>query len=91
MSDANYILRFRRLQLSVRYDNVLSPSDIAKLIHALPAKGYSITGKSSALPEGSSHSFSGELARKGDISLRLDDERYVVALERAKRNSQYQA
>ena len=77
----NYILRFRRLQLSVRCDNILSPSDIAKLLKALPPKGYSLSREYPSLPAGGRLSLSGELARKGDVSLRLNDERDVVAVE----------
>ena len=71
----------RDLHLSVRYNTLHFPVDPAELARIIPHAGYVVTEEEIlSAPFGARVSFSGRLAKKGDVELRMNTERAVLAI-----------
>lgn len=73
-------ITYGRVSVSVRYKSVLFPFEAYPFVKALPEHGYLLTDKIEAPPLGARIEVTGEIARKGDNSLRLDTAKGILAI-----------
>lgn len=76
-------LRYQRLSVGVAYASVSFPFDAGLFLRALPQHGYVLEGEAATRqpPLGTLYAVSGLVARKGDVSLRVDSDRKVLVVE----------
>jgi hypothetical protein len=76
-------LGYQRLSVGVAYDSLTLPFDAGLFLRALPQHGYVLEGDAATRrpPLGTLYAISGVVARQGDVSLRVDSDRKVLAVE----------
>lgn len=72
---------YRRLSLAVKYNTVLFPFDSIHFIRALSKRGFVVPESVGPVPFGTRAQVSGVVGRKGNISVRVDTDRYIVGVE----------
>lgn len=73
--------KYRRLSLAVKYGSVLFPFDHVQFLRALSKQGFTLPESIGPVPLGRRLEVSGIVGRKGEVSVRLDAERQVLAVE----------
>lgn len=74
-------IRYSSLSLAIKYNCVLFPFDAAQFIRALPSDGYALSEAAPGQPPlGTRLEVNGVIGRKGNIALRLDMSRQILAV-----------
>jgi hypothetical protein len=72
---------YRNLSLAVRYNSVLFPFDVTQFLRALSRQGFILPEElMQPVPLGRRLDVSGFVARKGEIAVRIDTKRHIVAV-----------
>ncbi|MDO8673784.1 MAG: hypothetical protein Q7O66_20430 [Dehalococcoidia bacterium] len=78
---------YQQLSLSVKYTSVLFPLDTLQFLRAVSKQGFIIPDSIEQVPFGTRVEISGLIARKGDISVRVDSNRQVLGVQAPNVNS----
>ena len=75
---------YRNLSLAVKYGSVLFPFDVTQFLQTLSKQGFILPEElMQPVPFGKRLDVSGFVARKGEITVRINTNRYVVAVNAA--------
>lgn len=73
--------QYRQLSLAVKYNTVLFPFDTVLFLQAISKQGFILSDEIGPIPSGARLQLRGRVATKGDISIRVDTDRHIVAVE----------
>lgn len=77
---ATALLQYRQLSLSLKYRSVLFPFEPLQFIHILSRNSFIPTDIPPTVPLGMRADVNGVVARKGDVGIRMDTGRLILAV-----------